>query len=312
MRTGPVRRRYAVSVLIATLIAGCAERSGRFRDIVVERDSFAEQLAAPAPRPIVVIDVRDETAYDAGHIDGAIHVDAKRWKTESLADATDLTHIADWRRRIGDLGVNGDSHVVIYGDGRMTEASRVWFILQHFGVRHVAVLDGGYPALAPAIDAGRIRVNRTRTTPVAVRFVPDNREAAVDLANRSQLMSALDNPRVQILDTRTAGEFEGVDLRKNPRGGHIPGAINLPHKDLLNTEGRLKSKEELAELFRRAGFRKGRTIITHCQSGGRASLTALAAERAGYGPVMNYYKSFGEWSADRALPIVAPETSTGD
>ncbi|MCA9256081.1 MAG: hypothetical protein KDA33_10615, partial [Phycisphaerales bacterium] len=228
MRTLPVRRRFAVFAILATLIAGCAERTGRFRDIVVETDPFADQLAAPSPRPMIVIDVRDKTAYDAGHVDGAIHVDAKRWKTDSLADATDLTHIADWRHRIGDLGVSGDSHVVIYGDGRMTEASRVWFILQRFGVRHARVLDGGYPSLATAIDAGRIRVSATPTTPVAVSFQPDDHEAAVDLANRTQLMSALDNPRVQILDTRTPGEFEGVDLRKNPRGGHIPGAINLP------------------------------------------------------------------------------------
>ncbi|MCB9853328.1 MAG: sulfurtransferase [Phycisphaerales bacterium] len=271
---------------------------------VIERSQFT---ALRADAPIVLIDVRDEAAYNAGHVAGAIHVDAKQWKTDSLADATDLTHVAYWRKRIGDIGVDGNSPVVVYDDGRMTEASRVWFILQHFGASEVVVLDGGYPSLKPQIDRNEITVSTAPSRVNRVEFRPKKGHGGnVGLANRTQVMAALDNPRVQILDTRTAGEYAGTDLRKNPRGGHIPKALNLPHKQLLDADGRLKSREELARIFEEAGFCKDRPVITHCQSGGRASLAALAAERAGYRHVLNYYESFGEWAADGTCPVEKP------
>jgi thiosulfate/3-mercaptopyruvate sulfurtransferase len=110
-----------------------------------------------------------------------------------------------------------------------------------------------------------------------------------------------------VFDARTREEHLGREARGNPRAGHVPGAINLPHKDLLDESGKLTKPEELAALFDQAGFEKGQPIITHCQSGGRASLAALAAARAGYGPVFNYYLSFGDWAADASCPVVTPE-----
>jgi len=114
---------------------------------------------------------------------------------------------------------------------------------------------------------------------------------------------AIERHDAQILDTRTVGEYAGEDLRKNSRGGHMPTAINLPHKQLLDEQGKLKSPETLAAIFAEAGFKHGEPVITLCQSGGRASLAALAAERAGYGPVLNYYLSFGDWAADATCPL---------
>lgn len=304
------QRRLSKATLIAPLALillapGCTARSTTFSDGVIEGGQIA---ALRSERPIVLIDVRDEPVYNAGHVAGAVHVDAKQWKTDSLTDAADLTHVAFWRDRIGETGVSGATPVVIYDDGRMTEAARVWFILQHFGVGDVAVLDGGYPSLQPQIENGAIAVSTTPTRAEAVEFWPEHGHGGdVGLANRKQVTAALDNPRVQIFDTRTAGEYAGTNLRRNPRGGHIPRAVNLPHKDLLNADGRLKSREELAKIFKDAGFRKDRPIITHCQSGGRASLAALAAERAGYRHVMNYYESFGKWSADAGCPVETPK-----
>lgn len=299
--------RWPAALAVALIATGCTARQSRLSD-VVEPDQLAVTAeASDTHAASLFIDVRDDAAYKAGHVAGAIHVDAKQWKIDSLAPETDLTHIAFWRKRIGDLGVDGKDPVLIYGDGRMTEAARVWFILQHFGAKS-AVVDGGYPALRPAIAWGAMSVSTTPTTPTPVEFRPaEGHGGRVGIANRTQVTQALDNPRVQILDTRTPGEYTGADLRKNPRGGHLPKAINLPHKQLLTTDGRLKSPEELAKIFESAGFHKGRPIIAHCQSGGRASLAALAAQRAGYGPVLNYYASFGDWAADASCPVVKPK-----
>lgn len=302
-----------MAIFLTIPVTGCAPHGHRLNDNIVERDQLASQLQTrTAAKKMVVLDVRDEADYAAGHVAGAIRLDAKQWKADSLTAGTGLTQIAFWRQRIGNLGISGDTPVIVYGNGQMTEASRVWFILQHFGVRDVRVVDGGYPALKSAVDSDAIALSTTPATPTPVRFVPDeSRDPAVGMANRREIMSSLDNARVQILDTRTPGEYAGADLRGNPRGGHIPHAINLPHKDFLNADGTLKSPEQLRKIFREAGFRKGTPIITHCQSGGRASLAALAAERAGYKHVINYYQSFSDWAADSSCPISKPR-ATGD
>lgn len=120
------------------------------------------------------------------------------------------------------------------------------------------------------------------------------------------MLRAIEQHEAQIFDARTQDEYVGKDLRKNSRGGHLPTAINLPHTQLLNEQGKLKSPEELAKLFEQAGFERGQPVITHCDGGGRASLAALAAARAGYGPVMNYYLSFGDWAADASCPVETP------
>ena len=100
-----------------------------------------------------------------------------------------------------------------------------------------------------------------------------------------------------IFDARTQAEFDGLDLKNNARGGHLPGARLLAHSELLDGK-RLKPA---ATLHRDAGFQPGDHIVTHCDGGGRAALAAVAAVRAGYPGVRVYYLSFADWAK---LPIV--------
>ncbi len=201
--------------------------------------------------------------------------------------------------------MSGREPVVIYDDGRMTEAARAWFIFQHFGVADAAVVNGGYLALEPLLADGRIPVSREATMPKRATFQPAaDAKGGIGLVDRQRVREAIDRGEAQVFDARTPDEYTGKDRKSNPRGGHLPTAINLSHKKLLDASGRLKSPEELATLFQKAGFERGWPIITHCQSGGRSSLAALAAARAGYGPVMNYYLSFGEWAADATCPVL--------
>ncbi|WP_245499478.1 rhodanese-like domain-containing protein [Mesorhizobium sp. M1A.F.Ca.ET.072.01.1.1] len=79
-----------------------------------------------------------------------------------------------------------------------------------------------------------------------------------------------------------------TDLRRNARGGHLPGARLLPHASLLD-DGRLKPTAELPRLLSDAGLRSGEHVVTHCDGGGRAALAAIAAVRAGYDDVRAYY-----------------------
>ena len=288
---------------MTALISGCASQREALGP-VVEPDAFARWLADRPTERRVILDARDADAYAAGHVAGAVRVDTVAWRPESLSAETSLEHDAHWYERIGALGISGRDPVVVYDDGRMTEAARVWFVLQHLGVPEVSVLNGGYPALQKLIAEGSIPVSRAPTPPDPTPFDPPRPMlAGVSLVDRHEVRRSVEQSEAQILDARTREEYTGLDLRRNPRGGHIPGAIHLAHGQLLDPDGRLKSPEELAALFEQAGFQRDKPIITHCDGGGRASLAALAAHRAGYGPVMNYYLSFGDWAADAQCPV---------
>jgi thiosulfate/3-mercaptopyruvate sulfurtransferase len=262
-------------------------------------------------RDLVVIDVRDDQAYALGHVRGAISVPGAQWHKLSHAADTGLENETFWEQHLGSLGITRGSTVLVYDQGVMTEASRVWFILQHFGVADASVINGGFPMIQ---EAGHVWTTPVITTDASV---PTPRTFAVTtnapprtptttlvgFTDRAALRKAIASGEVQVLDARTAGEFAGTDARGNPRAGHLPGGKNLPHTQLLDERGRLRQSSELATIFEQAGFRRGTTIIAHCQSGGRSSLAALAAARAGYGPVTNYYLSFGDWSRDASCPV---------
>lgn len=256
----------------------------------------------------VVLDVRERSAYDAGHLTGAVWLSLADWEALSLANDTGLSHEAAWRERIGSLGIDGDDFVFVYDGGKLTQAARIWFVLQHFGAASASVVDGGWPALVRGLESqtapgATLAITTAPSTRPAVRFEP-NASASIGLVERGALRLAIERGDVQVLDARTTEEYRGLDLRSNSRGGHLPGAISLPHTRLIDEQGCLKSIDELQRLLAGAGFERGRPVITHCDGGGRAALAALAAQRAGFGPVLNYYLSFGDWSKDSTCPVV--------
>lgn len=256
---------------------------------------------------LVVFDVRPEADYGAGHLPGAVRIDYGEWEAMSLASETGLTHDEMWRERIGSFGVDGDDTVLIYDDGRMTRAARVWFILQHFGVAEARVVNGGFPLIREEADAGGLALSTRPETARRVAFEPVGANAGrIGSLDRFAVLEAIEAGEAQVLDARTVEEYRGIDLRKNARGGHLPTARNVPHAVLLDGRGRLKPADELGMILDEAGFVKGRAVITHCDGGGRAALAALAAARAGYGPVVNYYLSFGDWAKDARCPVVMP------
>lgn len=299
----------AISILLLSGSGfGCASAQRAPLRAIIEPDDFAARLNDQSSRPFVILDMRDQDAYLGGHVEGAVRVDPEAWKNDTLTTETGLKHDALWRERIGSLGVSGDVPVVIYDDGRMTEAARLWFIFQHFGVAEAAVLNGGYRALKPLAAKGNVAISQQAASAQKMEFQPSGAGSElIGLIERERVLRAVEQREAQLFDARTKDEFTGKDMRRNPRGGHIPTAINLPHTELLDENGLLKGPDALARLFGQAGFERDRPIITHCDSGGRASLAALAAQRAGYGPVLNYYLSFGDWAADVSCPVETGE-----
>ena len=234
---------------------------------------------------------------------GARWLDLAAWTTAAKSPRSGLDDPGYWKRQILKLGIAGDEVVHIYDGGEMTEAARVWFILQLVGVGHAAVVNGGWPALSAVANAGQVETGPPPQVSAAYEFI-GNMAPVVDLTDREALRVELAAHKADpILDVRTADEFSGKDPRANARSGHLPGAKLLPHKQLLESDGRLKSPAELRRIFTEAGLKPGQRVAVHCQSGGRASLAALAMVYSGFAPVENYYLSFGDWAADASCPI---------
>lgn len=216
---------------------------------------------------------------------GMAIVPIRDWIATAKQSDTGFDDVAYWQDQIAQLGLTQDALTVVLDDGGMTEAARVWFILQYFGLP-AAVLNGGLPELSTLPAQATPSSETPNLRPGA---------GAVGLIGRRELKVAL--PSVQIFDARTAAEFTGKDLKGNRRGGHLPGATHLDHRDLLN--GRhLRPAAELAQMMAHAGVRGGVPVVTHCQGGGRAALAALAALATGQEDVRVYYLSFGDWAAD--------------
>ncbi|MGK9171344.1 hypothetical protein KXR53_33965 [Inquilinus limosus] len=260
-------------------------------------DPVIEPAALPSLGAFRLLDGRDPASFGAGHPARAIRVPIETWEAAAKAGGTSFENVAYWERAIADLGIDGSLPAVVYDDGRMTEAARVWFILQYFGAG-AFILNGGWPAiqgrgdlLATAADTGS-----------AAAFKARPGAGPVGLVDRQAVKAALGGD-VRIFDARTTGEFTGKDLRRNARGGHLPGARLLPHSDLLAAGG-LRPASELHDLLAAAGFQPGDHIVTHCGGGGRAALAAAAAVRVGYDDVRAYYLSFADWAKDESCPIV--------
>lgn len=263
----------------------------------MSHDPVIEPAAVSSLGTYRILDVRAPDIFDAGHPVDAVRVPIELWEAAAKAGETSFENVAYWEHQIAGLGVDEQMPAVIYDDGRMTEAARVWFILQYFGAK-AFILNGGWPA----IDGGGLPPASAAKQGATTTFRARPGSGLVGLVDRTTLKAEL-GADVRVFDARTAGEYAGTDLRRNARGGHLPDARLLPHSDLLDGH-RLKPAQDLHILLADAGFQSGDPIVTHCDGGGRAALAAVAAVRAGYDDVRAYYLSFSDWAKDESCPIV--------
>lgn len=276
--------------------SGAGEQKSRYprADLLVE----AEELAKPeVAKQFVILDARGKHKYVAGHIPGAVWVDAIAWNRAQLAAKDDTV----WAPRIGELGIDQDTPVVIYDDNASKDAARIWWILRFWGIRDVRLLNGGWRAWQNsggkvATDEVKPRFRKLSLSPVTAR-----------LATKDQVLDVLSTKAAQIVDARSREEYCGEE-KAAKRSGAIPGAVHLEWSEVLDQKSqRFKNPEDLAELLRKKGIALDRPAVTYCQSGGRASVMAFALELMGASRVRNYYRSWAEWGNADDTPIAKPE-----
>jgi thiosulfate/3-mercaptopyruvate sulfurtransferase len=257
-------------------------------------DPFIDPAALSSLDPVRYLDARDQAAFDAGHAPNAVRAPVDAWDQAIKTADIGFGQTAFWKEALGSLGVGPGVTAVTYDGGGMTNAARVWFVLQFFGIPCL-IANGGWPALtASGVPAG---------VGLASRGLPLSPGAgAVGVVDRETLKAQLDGA-AHVFDSRTRAEFTGEESRGRSRSGHLPGARHLSHADLMD-KGVVHPAQTLRDMMTRVGFESGDHIVTHCEGGGRAALAAAAALRAGFDDVRVYYLSFGDWARDESCPIV--------
>lgn len=285
----------SLMMLLGPLTAVAMEKPYPRAELLIE----PAELAAATSR-FVVLDARPQKAYDAGHVPGAFWVDHAAW-AKAFGDGQD---VSGWEKRIGALGIDSETRVVVYDDNHAKDASRIWWILRYWGVQDVRLLHGGWHGWI----SGKHPLEKKVSRPTATRFVA--RLQKQRLSTKDQLLQSLDKEKLQVVDTRSSGEYCGTDPLKNKRAGAIPGAKHLEWSDLLDKKThRFKGSAVLRQLFENADIHLERPTATYCQSGGRAAVMAFALELMGAKNVSNYYRSWSEWGNATDTPIMKPRAT---
>ncbi len=265
-------------------------------DLLVDTEWVNKQLK---DNKLVLIDMADETQYQRFHLVGAINLPftalVTRQKNISMPIPQDKLIAL-----LGKLGVNSDSHVVIYDDMGGLNAARLYWELEQLGHDKVSLMNGG---LVKWILEGKPVTNRTAAALKPTSYMAKKNERR-RLAGLQDVAPASRNKETVLLDVRSEDEYKG-DPRE-PRSGHIPGAKWFEWDQAVNfSEGFVQQDEKnLRDKLAQLGVNNNKQpIITYCRSSHRASQTYFTLRRLGFDNVKIYTGSMLEYEQQKDQPL---------
>ncbi len=270
-------------------------------DVLVDADWVQSHLGDPG---IVLVEVDEDTsAYDKGHIKGAVKVD---WKKD-LQDPVrrDFVDRAGFEALLSERGISNDDMVVLYGGNNNWFAAYAYWYFKLYGHHNVKLLDGGRKKWE--LDS-REMVTEVPTR-AATSYHAQEQDSAIR-AFRDDVVAAIGN--LNLVDVRSPDEFAGrllapahLPQEQAQRGGHVPTAKNVPWSKAAADDGTFKSDDDLRTLYGdEAGLDFGRDTIAYCRIGERSAHTWFVLHELLDQPnVKNYDGSWTEYGSLVGVPI---------
>ncbi len=253
---------------------------------------------------LVEVDV-DTSSYESGHIAGAIDWN---WTTQLNDEIRrDVLNSEQLATLLGNSGITPETSIILYGDNNNWFAAYAYWQLKMFGHQHLKIVNGGRKKWELE---GRAFVKTNSVIKQAAYPVPLVDADKSIRAHQVEVFSALNNKNTTLVDVRSPQEFSGEVIappgmtETAQRGGHIPGAVNIPWSKAVNEDGTFKSTSDLEVLYGNAGVESKRDVITYCRIGERSAHTwFILKELLQFPNVKNYDGSWTEWGSMIGVPI---------
>jgi len=282
---------WILAVLMSAQAAGGYARP----ELLVDTAWLAQHLNDPNIR---IVDMRAR-GYENGHIPEAVFLD-NNWIRNPKAPPTFLPTPQEFEALMARLGISNTTRVIAYDERGGIYATRLWWILNHYGHSNVAVLNGGW--VKWTAEQRATTTSTSAVTPAKFSVKP----GTVKVATADQVRAAINNPKIKLIDARTQAEIDGKDLRNIKRGGFIESSIPVYWEDTLDaTTKAFKPAVEIAQLYRDKGITPKDDVLVYCQVGMRAShdLFTLALIGHDLTKLSNYYGAWEEWGSREDTPI---------
>jgi thiosulfate/3-mercaptopyruvate sulfurtransferase len=273
-------------------------------EVLVSTEWVAQHLNDPNVR--IVESDEDVLLYEVGHIPGAVKID---WHEDEQDQVRrDFIDKAGFERLMSRRGIANDTTVVFYGDRNNWYATYTFWLFRLYGHQDLKVMDGGRSKWEA--DA-RPLVKDVPSYP-ATSYTAQEANTQIRAFRDEVLKEFVNAPAGRALvDVRSPAEYKGevIAMVNYPqegaqRGGHVPGARNIPWAKAANGDGTFKSADDLQELYRSEGVTPDKRVVAYCRIGERSSHTwFVLTQLLGYQDVKNYDGSWTEWGSLVGVPI---------
>jgi thiosulfate/3-mercaptopyruvate sulfurtransferase len=270
-------------------------------EVLVSTDWVSQHKNDPK---VVIAEVDVDTkAYDEGHIPGAI---GWNWQTQ-LCDTVqrDIISKADLEKLLSQSGIGNDTTIILYGDNNNWFAAWALWQLKMYGHEDVRIMNGGRKKW---LSENR-ELSKEVPTPKPAKYKVSGFNGSFR-AFLPEVREALNMKNYVMVDVRSPDEFTGKILSPPglpetcQRGGHIPGAKNIPWAQACDEDGTFKSADELKPLYASKGITSDKNVIAYCRIGERSSHTWFVLKYLlGYQNVSNYDGSWTEWGNLVGAPV---------